>query len=97
MPERINFGKLEEVLEIPDLIGIQLESYRSFLQLDVPPEQRKKQGLQEVFHEIFPIAPLDKQVLLEFVSYRIGTPKKELLIALKMATRMKLPFMSLSV
>ena len=83
MPERINFGKLEEVLEIPDLIGIQLDSYRSFLQLDVPPEQRKKQGLQEVFHEIFPIAPLDKQVLLEFVSYRIGTPKKGIVDCIK--------------
>ena len=72
MPERVNFGKLEEVLEIPDLIGIQLESYRSFLQLDVPPEQRKNQGLQEIFNEVFPIDPFDKQVLLEFVSYNIG-------------------------
>ena len=38
MPDRLNFGKLEEVLEIPDLIGIQLDSYASFLQLDTPPE-----------------------------------------------------------
>ena len=83
MPERVNFGKLEEVLEIPDLIGIQLESYRSFLQLDVPPEQRKNQGLQEIFNEVFPIDPFDKQVLLEFVSYNIGTPKKGIVDCIK--------------
>jgi DNA-directed RNA polymerase subunit beta len=49
MPDRLNFGKLEEVLEIPDLIGIQLDSYASFLQLDTPPEKRLKQGLQEIY------------------------------------------------
>ena len=37
MPERVNFGKLKDVLEIPDLIGVQLDSYRSFLQMEVPP------------------------------------------------------------
>ena len=54
MPERVNFGKLKDVLEIPDLIGIQVDSYKTFLQLDTPPEQRVNQGLQEVFNEIFP-------------------------------------------
>ncbi len=83
MPERVNFGKLEEVLEIPDLIGIQLDSYRSFLQLDVPPEQRKNQGLQEVFHEVFPIESFDKQVRVEFVSYTLGTPKKGIVDCIK--------------
>ena len=73
MPERVNFGKLEEVLDIPDLIGVQLDSYRSFLQLDVPPEKRKNQGLQEIFNEVFPIESFDKQIRLEFVSYTVGT------------------------
>ena len=45
MAERLNFGKLQDVLEIPDLIGVQLESYVSFLQKDVPPEKRKNLGL----------------------------------------------------
>ena len=72
MSHRRNFGKLKDVLEIPDLIGLQVESYDNFLQRNVPPEQRKKQGLQEVFEEIFPIESFDKKMRLEFVSYEIG-------------------------
>lgn len=83
MPERVNFGKLEEVLEIPDLIGVQLDSYKSFLQLDVPPEKRINQGLQEVFNELFPIENYDKSVSLEFVSYTIGEPKKRIVDCIK--------------
>ncbi|MDD3153954.1 MAG: DNA-directed RNA polymerase subunit beta [Victivallaceae bacterium] len=75
MTERINFGKLKDVLEMPDLIGLQTDSYRDFLQKDVPPEQRKNQGLQEVFNEIFPIESIDKNISLDFVSYTIGDSK----------------------
>ena len=49
MSTRKNFGKLRDVLDIPDLIGLQLDSYANFLQKDVRPEDRKRQGLQEVF------------------------------------------------
>ena len=52
MAKRINFGKLQEVLPIPDLIGLQIDSYRDFLQKDVPPADRINAGLQEVFNEI---------------------------------------------
>ena len=72
MSDRRNFGKLHDVLEIPDLIGLQVDSYENFLQRNVPPEQRKKQGLQEVFEEIFPIQSFDQKMKLEFVSYEIG-------------------------
>ncbi len=83
MPERKNFGKLEEVLNIPDLIGIQLDSYRSFLQYDVPKDKRKNQGIQEIFDEVFPIESFDKQIKLEFVSYTLGAPKKGVVDCLK--------------
>ncbi len=72
MMERRNFGKLRDVLEIPDLIGLQVDSYDNFLQRNVPPAERKRQGLQEVFQEIFPIESFDKKMSLEFVSYEIG-------------------------
>ena len=72
MMERKNFGKLRNVLEMPDLIGLQVDSYDNFLQRYVPPAERKCQGLQEVFQEIFPIESFDKQMSLEFVSYEIG-------------------------
>ena len=55
MSDRRNFVKLRDVLEIPDLIGLQVDSYENFLQRDVPPNERKKQGLKEVFEETFPI------------------------------------------
>ncbi|MBQ9088205.1 MAG: DNA-directed RNA polymerase subunit beta [Lentisphaeria bacterium] len=57
---------------MPDLIGLQVDSYDNFLQRFVPPHERKRQGLQEVFMEIFPIESFDKQMSLEFVSYEIG-------------------------
>ena len=83
MPERVNFGKLKDVLEIPDLIGVQLDSYRSFLQMEVPQEKRQNQGIQEIFNEVFPIESFDKQIRLEFVSYTIGTPKKGIVDCIK--------------
>ncbi|MFA5203431.1 MAG: DNA-directed RNA polymerase subunit beta [Lentisphaeria bacterium] len=83
MAERISFGRIKEVLEIPDLVGIQVESYDQFLQADVPPEKRRKQGLQEVFQEIFPIESFDQQSVLDFVRYDIGAPKMPLLKCLK--------------
>ncbi len=72
MAERKNFGQLRDVLEMPDLIGLQVDSYDNFLQRFVPPAERKRQGLQEVFMEIFPIESFDKNMSLEFVSYEIG-------------------------
>ena len=75
MSERINYGNLKDVLEIPDLIGIQVDSYNSFLQKDTPPELRKIQGLQEIFNEIFPIESFDKKLVIEFLGYTIGEPK----------------------
>ena len=75
MTERISFGNLQEVLEIPDLIGVQINSYNDFLQKDIPSEQRADKGLLEIFNEIFPIESFDKQVVLEFVDYSLGTPK----------------------
>ena len=54
MAERKSFGQLRNVLEMPDLISLQVDSYDNFLQRYVPPAERKRQGLQEVFMEIFP-------------------------------------------
>ena len=83
MPDRVNYGKLQEVLDIPDLIGVQIESYDSFLQKDIHASDRKNQGLQEVFNEIFPIESFDKQLVLEFVSYSMGEPKTEIIDCIK--------------
>ena len=62
MAERKNFGQLHDVLEMPDLISLQVDSYDNFLQRFVPASERKRQGLQEVFMEIFPIESFDKNM-----------------------------------
>ena len=92
MGQRISFGRLTEVLDIPDLIGIQLDSYASFLQLDTPPEERKLQGFEQVFREVFPIESFDKQCVLDFVRYEIGEPKTPLVDCLKDGGTYAAPF-----
>ena len=83
MSKRINFGKLQDVLPIPDLIGLQIDSYRDFLQKDVAPEKRVNTGLQEVFNEIFPIESFDKHMSIEFVGYTLGDPKMDVIDCIK--------------
>jgi len=73
--ERINFGKLREVIQPPNLIEIQITSYLDFLQKGVPEKQRKPQGLEAVFKEVFPIESYDGRLTLEYVSYTLGDPK----------------------
>jgi DNA-directed RNA polymerase subunit beta len=73
--KRINFGKTKDAIDIPNLIEVQKNSYRDFLQEDVLPEKRKNIGLQEVFNEIFPIVSYDGNTTLEFVKYSLGVPK----------------------
>jgi DNA-directed RNA polymerase subunit beta len=72
---RKNFGKIKKIVDIPDLIGMQRESYSRFLQMDIPPEKREDIGLQEVFKSVFPIKDFTGSASLEFVSYRFGEIK----------------------
>ena len=73
--ERINFGKLREVIQPPNLIEIQINSYLDFLQKGIPEKKRKPQGLEAVFREVFPIQSYDERLTLEYVSYTLGEPK----------------------
>ncbi len=75
MMKRKNFAKLKEVYELPNLLDVQLEAYREFLQMEVPVAERKRLGLQEVFDEIFPLESANRSVKLEFMSYSLGKPK----------------------
>ncbi|RME88574.1 MAG: DNA-directed RNA polymerase subunit beta [Candidatus Hydrogenedentota bacterium] len=73
----VNFGKIKKPIDIPQLVQIQLDSYREFLQLDKKPEKRDPVGLQAVFLDSFPIESSNGDVVLEFVKYDIGEPKKD--------------------
>jgi DNA-directed RNA polymerase subunit beta len=81
--ERINFGKIKEVVAPPNLIELQTTSYLDFLQESVAPSKRKNSGLQAVFTEVFPIESYDGKCVLDFVSYEIGDPKIDWLECLR--------------
>ena len=72
---RKNFGKIQKIVNIPDLIGMQRESYQRFLQINVAPENREEIGLQAVFQSVFPIKDFTGSASLEFVSYSFGEVK----------------------
>ncbi|MFZ3209036.1 MAG: DNA-directed RNA polymerase subunit beta [Geobacteraceae bacterium] len=72
---RKNFTKIKKVIDIPNLIDIQKNSYKRFLQIDVPAEARKFSGLEAVFRSVFPIRDFSETASLEYVSYSLGTPK----------------------
>ena len=72
---RKNFGKIQKVADIPNLIAIQKSSYDKFLQAEVPPEKRDDTGLQGVFKSVFPIKDFNETSSLEFVSYHLEKPK----------------------
>ncbi|MFH1032869.1 MAG: DNA-directed RNA polymerase subunit beta, partial [Pseudomonadota bacterium] len=75
MRVRKNFGKIAKIIEIPNLIDMQKQSYERFLQKDVPPEDRQDTGLQGVFKSVFPIRDFSGTSSLEFVSYSFGEVK----------------------
>ena len=81
--ERINFGRIKEVVGPPNLIEIQTDSYREFLQREQAPTKRKNMGLEAVFTEVFPIESYDGKCVLEFVNYEIAEPRLDWLECLR--------------
>src|SRR5690348_670115 len=81
--ERINFGKIKEIIAPPNLIELQTNSYKEFLQAEIPQSKRKNLGLQAVFTEVFPIESYDGKCVLDFHSYEIGEPKLDWLECLR--------------
>jgi DNA-directed RNA polymerase subunit beta len=83
LTERVHFGKIKEVIAPPNLIELQTNSYKEFLQTETPPSRRKNMGLQAVFTEVFPIESYDGKCVLDFHSYDIGEPKHDWLECLR--------------
>ena len=68
---RVNFASVHNPLPYPDFLDVQLKSFKDFLQLDTPPEERKNDGLYKVFSENFPITDTRNNFVLEFLDYYI--------------------------
>jgi DNA-directed RNA polymerase subunit beta len=73
--QRHNFGKIKNKPEYPDLLEIQLESFKEFFQLETAPENRKNEGLYKVFMENFPVSDSRNIFVLEFLDYFVDPPR----------------------
>ncbi len=73
--QRISFASSKIILEYPDLLEVQLKSFQDFFQLDTTPENRRNEGLYQVFQEIFPIEDTRNNYKLEFIDYFIDPPQ----------------------
>ncbi|MCC6809942.1 MAG: DNA-directed RNA polymerase subunit beta [Deltaproteobacteria bacterium] len=72
---RKSFSRIQPLIEMPNLIEIQKQSYAQFLQVETEPDKRKDIGLQAVFKSVFPIKDFNETSSLEFVSYHLEKPK----------------------
>jgi DNA-directed RNA polymerase subunit beta len=71
---RKDFGKRPNVLNVPNLLATQVNSYQDFLQMGVAADQRGAKGLHAAFESVFPIKSHTGMAELQYVSYRLGTP-----------------------
>ena len=73
--KQINFGKIPQAMPLPDLLEMQKNSFRDFMQLEVEPDSRKLLGLQAAFLDVFPIESADGSMVLSFVRYGFAEPR----------------------
>jgi len=76
--ERINFATSKKVLEYPDFLDVQLESFKEFFQLETTSDNRHQEGLFKVFSENFPISDSRNIFVLEFLDYFIDPPRYDI-------------------
>lgn len=76
--QRITFATSKSLLDYPDFLEVQLKSFKDFFQLETTPENRRNEGLYQVFQEIFPIADTRNNFVLEFIDYFIDPPRYSL-------------------
>ena len=73
--KQVNFGKIKSPIDPPLLLGMQKDSFADFMQRDVEPENRKAQGLEGAFRDVFPIKNSDESLEVQYISYSFGEPK----------------------
>lgn len=73
--KRISFSRIKSILESPDLLAIQTESFEDFVQLKSPPSKRELKGLQQVFTNNFPIFDNKENYRLDFIEYYVEKPR----------------------
>jgi len=89
---RKEFSKIDRVVEIPNLIEIQNQTFERFLQTNIEPEKRENVGLQAVFNSVFPIKDFNDSASLEFVGYTLEEPKYDVQECLQRGMTYAAPF-----
>ncbi len=89
---RKDFSKIPRILEFPNLIDIQKQSFEGFLQTRIEPEKRESTGLQAVFNSVFPIKDFNDTASLEFVGYSLEEPKYDVEECLQRGMTYAAPF-----
>jgi DNA-directed RNA polymerase subunit beta len=70
-----DYSKRGDAQAIPNLVAVQTDSYKRFLQSDLPAEKRQKSGLEGLLHEAFPLSSFDGKMKLEYISYELEEPR----------------------
>ncbi len=73
--ERINFSSTQTRFDYPDFLEVQVKSFKDFFQLKTTPDNRKAEGLFQVFEENFPITDTRNNFVLEFIDYQVDPPR----------------------
>ena len=73
--ERKSFASVKYVIDYPDFLDVQIQSFQDFFQIDTSPDNRNQEGLYKVFAENFPISDSRENFVLEFIDYVIDPPK----------------------
>ncbi len=76
--ERVNFATSKKVIDYPDFLDVQLESFMEFFQLETTSDNRHQEGLYKVFAENFPISDSRNIFVLEFLDYFIDPPRYDI-------------------
>ena len=72
--ERISFSQIKSFVDMPDLLGLQKDSFQEFLQENVAEDERKNIGLESVFQNVFPLEDTHRNYVLEYSNYFLGLP-----------------------
>ncbi|MCB2202055.1 DNA-directed RNA polymerase subunit beta [bacterium] len=69
---RTSYATVGDATEMPNFLEVQVKSYEDFLQADVAPDKRQRQGLHQIFSEIFPVTDIHENFSLDYVSFHLG-------------------------
>ena len=86
------FGRVQEIVDLPNLVEIQTKAYEAFLAAEVPSSGRTTQGLEALLQDVFPIYSYDRTMCLEYVGYELGRPRFEVDECRKLRTTYGFPF-----